>query len=605
MTTCGPTSRTGSSWPRARPGSIEDTFRQVLIAAGLNPYLMHLVNIREQVAWVTEDPGEAVRRAVDQLRAGIARVRHQQPLDLAELEICPDVLVIGAGPAGLKATLTLAAAGRRVTLVEQGPILGGLPVRFEEIFPTMECAPCLLEPIMGDILHGALPGPIDQHLTSTVTAIRGFLGNFDVTITTAPRHVSVTDCVGCGMCVEECPVEVANPLNLNRTRRKAVDFELFGGLPSVPVLDEAACTRFSAASSCARCRDICPVPGAIAFGAVEQVTQCRVGAIVVAVGAEIYDLSQVEGLGYGTHPDIVSSWDVERLLAANGPTGGELRTADGRRPGTVAIIHCAGSLDGDHVPYCSAICCQAAFKYAHLVETKAPDTRFVSYVRNIVVPGKEAFRLDQQAAANPLATRCRYESPGEVRVRVSRNGLLAVARTRSDGAPPEVTAVDMVILLAPIVPAAGLRDLAHTLDVGLDATGFLAELNPRADATRSPVRGIYLAGSCQAPMDIQAAMTQGSAVAGNALSDLVVGRKLQVDPVVAKVDDSRCSGCRTCVPVCPYHAIEIETQTGHASVNAVLCAGCGTCVAACPAGAIEGNHFTDGAIYAEIEAVLR
>jgi heterodisulfide reductase subunit A2 len=100
-------------------------------------------------------------------------------------------------------------------------------------------------------------------------------------------------------------------------------------------------------------------------------------------------------------------------------------------------------------------------------------------------------------------------------------------------------------------------------------------------------------------------MTQGSAAAGHALSDLVVGRKLQVDPATAAVDASRCSGCRTCVPVCPYHAIDFDIQTGLAAVNQVLCTGCGTCVAACPAGAITGNHFTDAAIYAEIEAVLQ
>ena len=102
-------------------------------------------------------------------------------------------------------------------------------------------------------------------------------------------------------------------------------------------------------------------------------------------------------------------------------------------------------------------------------------------------------------------------------------------------------------------------------------------------------------------------MTHGTSPATRTLplSDLVVGRKLQVDPIVAVVDPTRCSGCRTCPPVCPYRAIDFDEMVGVASVNPVLCTGCGTCVAACPAEAITGNHFPDEAIYAEIEAVLR
>ncbi|MBT8227249.1 MAG: CoB--CoM heterodisulfide reductase iron-sulfur subunit A family protein [Dactylosporangium sp.] len=585
------------------PRQHEDTFRRVCAQAGINPYLMQLVNIREHVAWVIEDPERAVDKAIDQIRAGTARVLHQEPLEAAELDICPDALVIGAGPAGLKAAMTLAAAGRGVTLVERGPILGGLPVRFEEIFPTMECAPCLLEPVLGEILHGELPGPIDIRLTSTVTAIKGFLGNFDVTIATSPRHISVDACVGCGMCIEECPTSVPNALNLNRTTRKAVDFELFGGLPNVPVLDEAACTRFTEGSDCTACLDCCPVPGAVLFDEVATATEKKVGAIVVAIGATIYDLSQVTRLGYGRHPDIVSSWDVERLLAANGPTGGELLTADGRKPRTIAIVHCAGSLDADHVPYCSAICCQTAFKDAHLVESKAPGTQIVSFTRTVVAPGKEAVDLYRHAFDGPHAVERRYHHPGDVEVRVDAAGGLAVSHATGAG-EPEVTEVDMVLLLAPMVAGPGPRELAGVLDVPTDATGFFAEHNARSDATRSPVRGIFIAGTCQSPMDIQGAMTQGTAAAGHALSELVAGRTLRVDPATATVAPDRCSGCRTCVPVCPYQAIDVDGWTLKASVNSVLCAGCGTCVAACPSGAIAGHHFTDDAMHAEIEAVL-
>jgi heterodisulfide reductase subunit A len=142
-----------------------------------------------------------------------------------------------------------------VTLVEKSPILGGLPVRYEEIFPHMECAPCLLEPLLAEVLHGACSDLIDVHLTSEVDGVKGSFGNFDVRIRQAPRYVSVADCVGCEVCTEACPGPVANPLGLGRDKRKAIDFELFGGLPSLPVLGRRATgLRTATAATCACCR---------------------------------------------------------------------------------------------------------------------------------------------------------------------------------------------------------------------------------------------------------------------------------------------------------------------------------------------------------------
>ncbi len=585
------------------PRQHEATFRSVMARAGINPYLMQMVNIREQVAWVTEDFEAAVDKAVAQISAGVARVQYQEPLVATELAISTDVLVVGGGPAGLKATLTLAEAGRQVTLVEKGPILGGLPVRYEEIFPHMECAPCLLEPILGEVLHGAHADLIDIHLGSEVADLKGSFGNFDVRIRQAPRYVSLSDCVGCGVCIETCPVSVPDPLGLGRTERKAIDFELFGGLPSVPVLDPTACVRFTAGDACSLCQESCPVQGSVLYDDAETLFDCKVGAVIVAVGGGLYDLGGVSNLVYGGHPDVLSSWDVERMLAANGPTGGQLVTHQGEPPATVAIVHCAGSLEPDHVAYCSGICCQSAFKYVHKIEEAKPDTNFACFYKTIVTPGKEAFGAYQRAAANPNVSWVQYERLADLDVRVDEEGPLVVTCRRNDN-DEESTRVDLVILMAPLVPAASTARLAHVLDVGVDSFGFFEELNARSDATRSNVRGIYIAGTCQSPMDIQGAMTQGAAASGNALSALVAGRKLVMDPMSAFVDTERCSGCRTCVPVCPYKAIDFDTNVKVATVNSALCAGCGTCVAACPAGAMQGRHFTAAAIVAEIEAVL-
>jgi heterodisulfide reductase subunit A2 len=128
------------------PREYESTFMQILVEAGINPYFLQMVNIREQVAWVTPDAVQATLKATIAIRSAMARVCLQQPLEKTELDANNDVLVVGAGPAGLQAALFLAEAGRKVALVEKAPVIGGMPVLFEELFPTMECGPCLLEP---------------------------------------------------------------------------------------------------------------------------------------------------------------------------------------------------------------------------------------------------------------------------------------------------------------------------------------------------------------------------------------------------------------------------------------------------------------------------
>ena len=147
--------------------------------------------------------------------------------------------------------------------------------------------------------------------------------------------------------------------------------------------------------------------------------------------------------------------------------------------------------------------------------------------------------------------------------------------------------------------------LGDMMDVTCGKAGFFEELNGRLHASQSKVKGVYLAGTCQAPMDIGQATSRAMAAAGYVLSGLAAGKKLVIEPITAAVDEERCSGCRICSGVCPYKAISFMPETETSRINALLCHGCGTCVAACPAGAIQGNHFTNNQILAEIEAILQ
>jgi heterodisulfide reductase subunit A len=579
------------------PREQEATFRKVMVEAGLNPFLMQIVNVREHVAWVTPDRDAATEKAIAQIRAAVRRVRRHEPLEPREIDVDTGAVVIGGGPAGLAAALTLAEAGRKVVLVEKEAILGGIPVRCEEVFPAMECGACILEPILARVLHGPEADRIEVLLQSEVEEVVGSFGTFRVRIRRRPRYIDPATCIGCSMCIDPCPVELPDDFEMKLGPRKAIDFAFFGGLPSAPSIDSGSCLRWKG-EECSICQEICPIPGAIRFDDREEIVERPAGAIVVAVGAALFDPSALPALGHGRIPAVRTSLEVERLLSKNGPTGGSLGLPNGEPPRSVAFVHCVGSLDPDRADYCSGICCLGAFKLNDVLSRRFPDVRITHYVRSLVAPGKEEAAMMNRVLARPGTRLLPFE----------RIDQLAVEPT--DGTdcrlvhPGGVEEHDLVVLMPAVVPSAAAAPLSQRLRVALDRHGFFEERHGRVEPTRTSVRGIHLAGSCQAPMDIPRATMGGSGAAGQALAALVPGRKLELEAIHAVVDEGSCSGCWACLGVCPFRALSADEGKGVATADPVLCVGCGTCVAACPAGAIRGLHFTNDQIFAEIEGLL-
>lgn len=584
------------------PRDHEKTFMGVMERAEKNPYFLQMVNIREQVAWVTEDKDLATAKAARYVSAAMHRVVLHDALQKKAIDVCPDILIIGAGPAGLKAALSVAESGRKVVLVEKTPAIGGLPVRFEELFPKMECGPCMLEPVMGEVLHGEAAEQIELLTMAEVTDVVGFYGNFTVRIKQRPRYVDIHACVGCGECLEPCPASARNEFNCGMNDRKAIAFPYAGALPNAPFIDSASCVR-TRGDDCQKCKQACPVEGAILFDDAERVVERHVGAVLIAIGASLYDCRHFPNLGYGTVHDVYTSMEFERLAASNGPTGGQITTAAGAAPRAVAVVHCVGSLDDKHQKYCSGVCCQYAFKFNHLIRHRFPEATVHHYYKELVVPGKEEFTLHHHALHSDASTFIRYNVIDDLSVHKD-NGQIRVDCKDIQGTESSVS-VDMVVLCPAIVPSGDAAGVGGLLETTCDEFGFFEELHGRLDSAQGKVKGVYLAGTCQAPMDIQKAMLQGMAAAGYVLSGLVVGRKLEISPLTASVDAERCSGCRVCGQVCPYKAIAYDSTNGVSVVNDVLCHGCGTCVAGCPVGAIRGNHFTAEQILAELNEVLQ
>lgn len=572
------------------PREHEPTFRRLLADAGINPYFLQLVNVREQVAWVTENPAEATRKAARLLAAALTRVLRHEPLTERHVPVRTDVAILGAGPAGMQAALTLARAGRQVTLIEREPFLGGLPVRFGELFPNLECGPCLLEPVMGDLLHGPESALVNLLTLSDVREVKGSFGNWTLTVRQGPRYVRPDLCIGCMVCAGVCPVRRSNPWN-TAGEIAAVDSPFAGALPNLPHVDAGTCLRLKG-EECAVCLGECPVEGALDFSEEPREHTIEAGAIIVATGAVERDHTPAAFAGL---PDVHSAYAFERLLAMNGPTGGELVRADGTPPASVAIVHCAGSLDDEEVSYCSGTCCKAALKYAHLAQGKVEGLAVTRLVREQVVGGVDAVRLARHGAD----TGVRYGGLADLEVQETAGGR--VLRVAGSGA--EIPA-DLIVLCKPVVPGPGTAAAIRLLELAVDEAGFVAPLHSLSGSCTTTLKGVYLAGSCRGPGDIREAFATGTAAAGHALSDLVEGRDLAVDPQVAVVEPTLCAGCKTCLKVCPYKAVSWNEEEAVAEVADILCRGCGTCAAACPAGAVTARGFSREMLRAELEGVL-
>jgi heterodisulfide reductase subunit A len=118
----------------------EATFKQAVSEAGLNPYYFQMANIREQCSWVISKPDEATEKAKKLVESAVNRVYFHRPLDEREVEMEPSVLVVGAGIAGIEASLKLADAGKKVYLVERESSIGGHMAQIYKTFPTLDCA---------------------------------------------------------------------------------------------------------------------------------------------------------------------------------------------------------------------------------------------------------------------------------------------------------------------------------------------------------------------------------------------------------------------------------------------------------------------------------
>jgi len=581
----------------------EHTFRTAAGKAGLNPYYMHMVNIREHDSWVHEDRASATAKAIDMVRAAVRRVARHQALTRGSVPIHPAVLVVGGGIAGIHAALTLANAGKKVYLVEKQPSIGGHMAMFDKTFPTLDCAACILTPKMSSVK--AHPN-ITLWTNAEVTKVDGYVGNFKVQVTRWPRFIEEDLCSGCLECIEACVYKepkFADEFNLGLGKRKPIYIPFPQAVPQVPIIDPETCIQFKSGKCKKSCLAACGERKAINFQQKEQVEEIDVGAVILATGFKTFDPLRTPYYGYGQYPNVYTSLEVERLVNASGPTAGEVVLRDGRKPKSIGIIHCVGSRDEATNRWCSRVCCMYSLKLAHLLKEHTGAEVFNFYI-DMRTPGKGFEEFYQQLLNEGVHfIRGRVAEVTDWALDPTEEGKLVLRVEDTLLGVVRRIPVDMVVLSVGLEPQPDAQDVRRLFNISCATEGFFLERHPKLAPVNTFTDGIFLAGCCQGPRDIPDTVAQAGAAAAEALA-LIDAGSVEVEPNTAYVLEEVCSGCRTCVPLCPYNAISFDLQKNRAQIHPVLCKGCGTCVAACPTGSIRQHLFEDEEIFEEIEGVL-
>lgn len=581
----------------------EHTFRAAVARGGLNPFFFHMVNIREHDSWVHVDRQEATEKAFDLCRAAIERVRRHRALEVTTVPIHPAVLVVGGGIAGIHAALTLAEAGKKVYLVEREPSIGGHMAQFDKTFPTLDCAACILTPKMSQV--GSHPN-ITLWAWSEVAKVEGYVGNFDVTVRRKPRYIDEDLCTGCQECVAKCVYKepkFTDAFNEGLGRRRPIYIPFPQATPQVVIIDPETCLQLKTGRCKQTCLEACADRKAIDFTQKEKFEQVKVGAIIVTTGFKAFDAERLPQYGYGRHPNVYTSLEVERLVNASGPTGGEVVLRDGGKPKTIGIIHCVGSRDKRTNRWCSRVCCMYSLKLAHLLKEHTEAEIYNFYI-DMRTPGKGAEEFyDKLLTEGVHFVRGRVGEVTDWASQPGEEGRLVICVEDTLAGCARRIPVDMVVLASGLEPQSDAQAVRRLFNMSCGTEGFFLERHPKLGPVSTFTEGVFIAGCCQGPKDIPDTVAQAGAAAAEALVLIDKGH-VEQEPNTAHVIDTACCGCKSCLPLCPYTAIAFSEEHKVASINEALCKGCGTCVAACPSGSIVQNLFEDEQIFSEIEGVL-
>jgi heterodisulfide reductase subunit A len=417
----------------------------------------------------------------------------------------------------MRAALDLADAGLKVYLVEQSPCLGGRVAQLGFMFPQHDCVLCRGTPDHGYgctrpslspayIHHNQHPN-IDILTNTRLVDVAGQAGDFTVSLRTSPRYIDPERCINCGRCTQVCPVDLPDSYQQGMSMRKAAYKVAARATPDAYVIDYGPYCE-----DCRRCAEVCPTQ-AIDLDETPRLQAVSVGAIILALGFQVFDPATLGELGYRRFPNVLHAMEYERLASRSGPTEGAIaRPSDQKRPRSIAWLQCVGSRDQQHT-YCSSICCMYATKEAVLAKQRLGDAVDCS----VFIMDERAFNKEYSAYFEKARQqhkvhyqRCRvsaiHEDPA------THDLILHYAD--ADGSPRQERA-ELVVLATGLEPPQSAQSLAGLLDIELNAHGFC--LTDKFAPLQTSRPGVFVCGAFSSPKEISETVIDASGAAAEVM----------------------------------------------------------------------------------------
>lgn len=402
-----------------------------------------------------------------------------------------DIVVVGAGIAGLSSALEAAETGFSVLLVEKNPFVGGRVAQLYEYFPKL-CPPtCGLEINIRRLREN------DKIKLLTLATVKGFdkkEGKFHLLVQQQPRFVN-NRCTLCDECVKVCPVERPNDFNFGLDKTKAIFYPYNNAYPHKYVIDENYC-QFE---NCKMCVEACKY-NAIDLNEKKKIYEISAKSIIWATGWVPYDATKLDNLGFGKYPNVITNMMMERIASPSGPTNGELKIPSLDIPiNEVAFVQCAGSRDENHLEYCSSVCCLASMKQANYIRTQYPEAKIHIFYIDLRANGiLEDFY--HKTKSDPMIEFHRGKvakvdkNPSNHRLIVEAEDTLTGILTRKE--------VDLVVL------ATGMQPTPIPFYNLIDGNGFIRkDLND----------GMVGCGVCVSPKDVASVVQEATGAAMKAI----------------------------------------------------------------------------------------
>jgi heterodisulfide reductase subunit A2 len=397
---------------------------------------------------------------------------------------------------------------------------------------------------------------------------------------------------------------------LDPSERKYTFEEVDKGLDEVSAKKEAnKCINCGGCCECMQCVQVCQ-PGAIDHFQEDEIIEVEVGSIITATGYNSLDPTPMIPYGYKKYPNVFTNFEFERLSNATGPTGGNIFIRDennefAKKPESAAILHCIGSRDKNYHEYCSRVCCMYALKYAHLLHEKVGhETKVYNFYIDMRCFGKgyEEFYQKCQEEGTIFIRGKAAEITDRAESESEKGKLIVIAEDTLLSELVRIP-VDMVILCSAMEARDDAKDIGRILGISNGSDGFFLEEHPKLGPLNTATNGVFIAGACQGPKDIPDSVAQASGAASKSLQ-LASKGDVEIESTISYIDPDICAGCKTCINLCPYGAIEFDNLHMISVVNEALCKGCGSCSGFCPSGAAQVRHFKEKQIFAELTGLM-